>query len=194
MHYIQYMWTALERLSRGIYNKPRGPLSSEIIRWFSGQSDGKLDLTKGIQRYSKLSQLKGGHQARIHSDQMVLVMARCQSFLLSFHLLYLLIRLFALSTYLSICSIYLFVYLLYLLIFYLLHLVTFQFALSAYFNFLHPIFLWVLSTYLANHSIYISFYLLSLLIFPSLHPLVLKIHLHEIFYFHFYHQKNPLVP
>ncbi len=125
MHYIQYMWTALERLSRGIYNKPRGPLSSEIIRWFSGQSDGKLDLTKGSQRYSKLSQLKGGHQARIHSDQMVLVMARCQSFLLSFHLLDLLIRLFALSTYLSICSIYLFVYLLYLLIF--------LFALSSYF-------------------------------------------------------------
>ncbi len=55
-------------------NKPRGTVQTD--RWFSGQSDRRLDLVRGSQRCSKPSQLKTGHQAQVHSDQMVLVMAR----------------------------------------------------------------------------------------------------------------------
>ncbi len=40
-----------------------------------GKSDGRLDLIRGGQRHSKLGSFKGGHQARVHSDQMVLMMA-----------------------------------------------------------------------------------------------------------------------
>jgi hypothetical protein len=63
---------------REFYSKPRGTVQIEStkIRWFSGQSDERLDLKRGSQRHSKLSQLKGGYQARVYSDQMVLVMAR----------------------------------------------------------------------------------------------------------------------
>ncbi len=36
----------------------------------------RLDLNKGSQRLSKLSLLKGGHQARVHLDQKVLMIVR----------------------------------------------------------------------------------------------------------------------
>jgi hypothetical protein len=41
-----------------------------------GQSDRRLDLLRHGQRHSKLSCLKGGHQARVYSDQTVLMKAR----------------------------------------------------------------------------------------------------------------------
>ncbi len=49
---------------------------STQIRWFSEQSDGRLDLKRGGQTHTKQSQLNGGYQARVLSDQMVPVMAR----------------------------------------------------------------------------------------------------------------------
>jgi hypothetical protein len=41
------------------------------IRWFSESQGGRLDHMSGSPR-----QLNGGHQARVHSDQMVLMIAR----------------------------------------------------------------------------------------------------------------------
>jgi hypothetical protein len=79
MQNIQYAGTVLKRLfKKDFCNKPRGNvwIKSTQIRWLSGQSDGRLDLVRGSQRLSKLSYLKGSHHAQIHSDQMVLVMAR----------------------------------------------------------------------------------------------------------------------
>jgi hypothetical protein len=38
--------------------------------------DGMLDLLRGSQGHSNLNYLKRGHQAQVHSDQMVSVMAR----------------------------------------------------------------------------------------------------------------------
>jgi hypothetical protein len=34
---------------------------------------------RGSQRHSELSQFKGGHQARVHSDQMFLMIARWEA-------------------------------------------------------------------------------------------------------------------
>jgi hypothetical protein len=44
-----------EPSSRGFYSKPRGTFGIESfqIRWFSGQSDGRLDLERGGQRHYK---------------------------------------------------------------------------------------------------------------------------------------------
>jgi hypothetical protein len=39
------------------------------VRW-------ELDLERGSQWHSKLSQLKSDHQAQVHSDQMILMMVR----------------------------------------------------------------------------------------------------------------------
>jgi hypothetical protein len=38
-------------------------IESTLVRWFSGQSGGRLDLVRGVQRFSNLSSLKGYHQA-----------------------------------------------------------------------------------------------------------------------------------
>jgi hypothetical protein len=46
-------------------------IESTLIRWFSDSQAGRPDCLSGGQR-----QLKRGHQARVHSVQMVLVMAR----------------------------------------------------------------------------------------------------------------------
>ncbi len=58
--------------------KPReiDRVKSFQIRLFSGPSDGRLDLTRDGQWRSKLTLLKGIHQARVYSDQMFLMMAR----------------------------------------------------------------------------------------------------------------------
>jgi hypothetical protein len=47
----------LKRHSRGVYSKPRGTvlIKSTQIRWFQGQSEGKLNLVRGSQRLSNLS-------------------------------------------------------------------------------------------------------------------------------------------
>ncbi len=49
------------------------PLKSDVL---GTVRDGRLDLMRGSQRHSNLNQLKVGHQAQVHSDQMVFVMAR----------------------------------------------------------------------------------------------------------------------
>jgi hypothetical protein len=51
-------------------------IDSTKIRWFAEQSDRRQELRKGGQRHSKLSSLKVGNQARVHSDQMLLVITR----------------------------------------------------------------------------------------------------------------------
>jgi hypothetical protein len=51
-------------------------IESTQIKWFLEQASGSLDLKKSGQKHSKLSLLKGDHQARVHSDQMVLVMVK----------------------------------------------------------------------------------------------------------------------
>ncbi len=60
-------------------NKGTVWIESIQIRWFSEQSGGRLDLMRGSQRHSELSQFKGGHQARVHSDQMFLMIARWEA-------------------------------------------------------------------------------------------------------------------
>ncbi len=50
-----------EPSSRGFYSKPRGTfrIESSQIRWFSGQSDGRLDLVRSGQRHSKIKPSRG---------------------------------------------------------------------------------------------------------------------------------------
>ncbi len=52
-----YMNHSEKNLKRTFYDKPRGTvqIKSTQIRWFWGQSDGRLDLAKGGPRHSKLS-------------------------------------------------------------------------------------------------------------------------------------------
>jgi hypothetical protein len=73
--------TDLKRHSREIFLQPKKTvlIESTQIRWFSEQSGRSLDLETGSHRCSKLSLLRGNHQARVHSDQMVLVMIRWEA-------------------------------------------------------------------------------------------------------------------
>jgi hypothetical protein len=68
MHNKYYMSTFLKDIQGRFYCKPRGTVQIEStqIRWFSEQYDGRLDIFRGSQRL----------QAPVHSDQMVLKMAR----------------------------------------------------------------------------------------------------------------------
>ncbi len=65
MNNVQYTSTILKRLLWRILQKSRSTVQIEStqIRWFLGQSDGRLDLMIGSQRHSKISWFKGGHQA-----------------------------------------------------------------------------------------------------------------------------------
>jgi hypothetical protein len=63
------MYNVCEQSLKGSQGKnctrPRGTvqIKSTQIRWFSGQSDRRLDLMRGGQIYSKLSYLKMGGQS-----------------------------------------------------------------------------------------------------------------------------------
>jgi hypothetical protein len=56
---------------------PKGPLRSDGSQDSQG---GRLDCISGSQSHSKTKlSLRGGHQARVHSDHMVLMMARWEA-------------------------------------------------------------------------------------------------------------------
>jgi hypothetical protein len=61
MHNIQCMCTVVKDSHGGFHSKPRGSvlIKSTKIRWFSGQSDGRLDLVRGGQRHSKYKLAQG---------------------------------------------------------------------------------------------------------------------------------------
>jgi hypothetical protein len=72
------MSTVLKKHTRRLYCKPGENvlIESTQVRWFPERSGGRLDLDSCRQKHSKLRQLKGDHQARVHSDQMVLMLVR----------------------------------------------------------------------------------------------------------------------
>ncbi len=64
-------WAVEDRVKGEKLHKPRWTvrIESTKIRWFLGQSDGRLDLMRGSQSHSELSWLKGGHAIRLKSNQ-----------------------------------------------------------------------------------------------------------------------------
>jgi hypothetical protein len=67
MHNIPCTWTVLKRQSRGFLQQAKGAvrIKSTEIRWFLGQSDGRLDFMRGGQRHSKTKLAQGGPSGSI---------------------------------------------------------------------------------------------------------------------------------